>query len=60
MKGGPSTPTIKKYIKACETAGYKPTAIKMCYSGDVIMFFDNQINTNELKSDAWEIEIEKA
>lgn len=58
MKNGPSTPRIKQYLKACENSGYRPTAIKMCYTGDVIMFFGTEIRPEEAAKNEWDIRLE--
>lgn len=59
MKGGPTTPTLKRYIKACESVGYETKAIRMCYGGDVIMYFDDSISTVEASENEWEARIEE-
>lgn len=60
MKGGPKTPTIKRYFNACETAGYKPSSVRLCYSGDVIMYFEIESSPSVSEANEWDIEIGKA
>jgi hypothetical protein len=56
MKNGPSSPKIKSYIKACESAGYTPTSARLCFCGDVVLFFGASEALEETM-DEWEIKI---
>lgn len=59
MSGGPTTPNIKRYIKTCEGLGYTPTAVKLSYSGDVMVYFDAEMYQSDPEADAWEAQIAK-